>query len=222
MFKKLITKLKEIAKSRTSGPAFDPAKFGDDLATKTDWTPLVPGGANFKTKKLVLKTGTAVAAFKPTIGALLFGFAFFAIGVGVLISGIFVAVKKGVAFESFFLPAFGLIFGSVGAVLLYIFSKPVVFDRNYGYFWKGRLAPEKLAYDTPKDCVPLGDIKALQIISEYCSGDKSSYYSYELNLVLGDASRVNVVDHGNVRALRNDAQQLAEFLGVPLWDASNY
>jgi len=39
-------------------------------------------------------------------------------------------------------------------------------------------------------------------------------------LVLNDASRINVIDHGNIKKLREDGQKLAEFLGKPLWDAA--
>jgi hypothetical protein len=56
-------------------------------------------------------------------------------------------------------------------------------------------------------------------LTEYVSGNKSSYYSYELNLVLDDGSRINVVDHGNLERLRSDAQTLSQFLGKPVWDA---
>ena len=57
------------------------------------------------------------------------------------------------------------------------------------------------------------------MVSEYCSGE-TSFYSYELNLVLADGSRVNVVDHGNLPRIRRDAAMLAGFLGVPLGDAA--
>jgi len=60
----------------------------------------------------------------------------------------------------------------------------------------------------------------LQLLSEYVSGDKSSYYSYELNLVLDEASRINVVDHENLEQLRGDARTLAQFLDKLLWDAT--
>ena len=65
----------------------------------------------------------------------------------------------------------------------------------------------------------LDSIHALQLISEYCRGNKSSYYSYELNLVMEDGSRMNVVDHGNQAKLREDAQTLSTFLDKPAWDA---
>ena len=43
---------------------------------------------------------------------------------------------------------------------------------------------------------------------------------YEINLILHDSSRLNVVHHGNKKRIRRDAATLAEFLGKPLWDAS--
>ena len=55
----------------------------------------------------------------------------------------------------------------------------------------------------------------------WVSGSESSYDSYELNAVLEDASRVLVVDHGNRDQLVSDAEVLAAFLGVPLWDATS-
>ena len=95
---------------------------------------------------------------------------------------------------------------------------PRVFDLSHGYYCRSRIKPEH-AFDPSKikDHVRLTDIHALQLISEYVSGDKSSYYSYELNLVLKDASRINVVDHGARSTIYRDAQDLSVFLGKPLW-----
>ena len=47
-----------------------------------------------------------------------------------------------------------------------------------------------------------------------------AFRSYELNVVLDDASRRNLVCHGDHARLRQDASTLAAFLNVPLWDAS--
>ena len=88
-------------------------------------------------------------------------------------------------------------------------------------FWKGRKAPnEVLDIHALKNACKLEDIYALQLIAEYVRGNKSSYYSYEMNLVLKDGNRLNVVDHGNQTKLREDAQALATFLKVPVWDAT--
>ena len=103
--------------------------------------------------------------------------------------------------------------------MFYSMSKPVVFDKRSGLFWKSWKNPEEMGFpETLYNCTELGEIHALQLVSEYWEGDKSSFYSYELNLVLHDGSRTNVVDHGDLAQLRQDAKTLSEFLGIPLWD----
>ena len=60
----------------------------------------------------------------------------------------------------------------------------------------------------------------MQLLSKFVSGSKSSYYSYELNLVLNDGRRINVVDHGDLKRLRSDVKTLSQFLDKPVWDAT--
>jgi hypothetical protein len=110
---------------------------------------------------------------------------------------------------------FGTIFFIVGVVLFGYGTRQIVFDKNRGYFWKGRKDPDAV-WNTAelKDFAELEDIYGLQIVSEWVKSDKSSYTSYELNLVLKDGSRLNVVDYGNAKGMREDSEGLAEFLGV--------
>lgn len=145
---------------------------------------------------------------------------FMIVGVGIpvlfLSSGEFVGTQ-----EVLMISGFGMIFFGVGAAMYYFYGRPVIFDKMKGFYWKGWKKPD---HSTPrtaaKNLAPLSEIHALQLIKEYIRSDKSSYYSYELNLVLRDGTRINVVDHGNGNVLRQDAQQLASFLGKPLWDAT--
>jgi len=203
------------------GRGFDPRQVGDPLAERTGWDPVKPGGASFCTRRLV-ERGADRVEFRVTAGALAFYLVFLLLGIGV-VAGVGVGAIVRRAFEwPLLVPLIvGTVFAAVGGGMLRVGTAPVVFDRRRGYFWKGRLAPDEV-FDKSrvKNAARLEDIHALQIISEYCRGDKSSYYSYELNLVLGDGGRLNVVDHGNLRKLREDAQRLARFLGKPLWDAA--
>ena len=64
----------------------------------------------------------------------------------------------------------------------------------------------------------LSEIHALQLLSKDRSDAEHSYHSYELNLVLEDGKRINVVDHGDETQIRTDAQALSRFLGKPVWD----
>ena len=89
-----------------------------------------------------------------------------------------------------------------------------------GFFWKGWKAPDEV-FDkkTLKHYAKLEKIHALQLISGHVTGGRSSFHSYELNLVLDNGKRINVVDHSHQDKLREDAGTLSVFLEKPVWDA---
>jgi hypothetical protein len=220
MFKKLIEKMKSMASDRVS---FDPSSLNDPVAMQTDWTPAKRGGANFRTHKLVVVNSNR-REFRASLGAKLFYFIFLLVGIGVLIGFSFSKLSSGgfsFQMDTIMPLLFGVIFASVGGSLLYYGTAPIVFDKRKGAFWKGRKSPDEVFNKKAlKYFAELERIHALQLISEYCRGNKSSYYSYELNIVLEDGSRINVVDHGNQSKLRDDATTLSDFLGKPVWDAT--
>ena len=225
MFEKL-KNLKETLQNSINRPSFDPSHFNDPLAMSIQWTPIKGGGSNFGTHKLVEKSPNE-AVFQATLGAKLFSFAFIFAGVSVPVFTLVpfqddpVGNPVGMS-EILFISLFGLVFAGVGIFMLRSYIKPVKFDKMNGYFWKGWKAPQPYnsGNEQLKDAVRLVDIHALQVISEYIRGDKKSYYSYELNLVLKNGERVNVIDHGNKNKVIEDANRLANFLGKPVWNAT--
>jgi len=143
------------------------------------------------------------------------------VGFGMLGFVIYQEYQSGFALQTdfLFLVIGGIIFSAVGIILGYLGTKPIVFDREYGFYWKGRKKPNRdIEYSHPELFTPLNDIHALQILSEYIKGNKSSYYSYELNLIFRDGSRANVVDHGNLDKIRADARKVSQFINRPVWD----
>jgi hypothetical protein len=203
-------------------PKFDPARFNDPLALQTEWIPAKGGGANFCTHKLA-QVGMGRVEFHASMGAKLFCLVFLLAGLAIAVGIPALEFSKGalrLGVELLFPLLFGLVFAAIGGAMFYFWTKPIVFDRKRGFYWKGRKAPSEM-YDRAalKDCARLEDIHALQLVSEYCHGNKSSYYSYELNLVLNDGRRLNVVDHGSRDKLRADTTTLARFLDKPVWDA---
>ena len=66
------------------------------------------------------------------------------------------------------------------------------------------------------------EIHALQLLSRLNRNRRGDYFSFELNLVLSDASRVNLTHHNALLATRADSQALSDALGVPLWDAVDH
>lgn len=59
------------------------------------------------------------------------------------------------------------------------------------------------------------------IAPKYIENEKTDFYRYELNLVLENGSRVNVLSHGNKQKIREDAQAISQYIGKPLWDEAN-
>ena len=70
--------------------------------------------------------------------------------------------------------------------------------------------------------IPFNDIIALQIVEENVRTKKSNYMSYELNIITNNYSRINLMDHGNIKQLTNDAKVLSEALNVPVITIDDY
>lgn len=225
MFGKLMNKLREAAEARAGGLKRCIPQVDDPLAGQIDWSPLARGGANFRTHQLV-RINPSRLQFRATLGSMLFGLVFVGFGVLALLLtlgdlGRLAEGEEGAGLVLLFPALFGLVFLGAGLGLMWHFRKPITFDLANGFFWKGRKDPSlALPAEQTLHATRLSDVHALQIVSEYCTGQKrSSYYSYELNLVLHDGSRVNVIDHGKADHIRDEARQIAELLKVPVWDA---
>jgi hypothetical protein len=220
MLKDLLQKIQRLSSGGRG--LFDPSVFNDPLALQTEWTPAKGGGANFRTHKLV-EIHADRLEFKASVIARLFYLTFFLAGLGILIgflAPLFSAKTSSFDFELIIPLIVGFVFTSLGAFMLYFGTQPVVFDRRNGFFWKGRTAPDEvLRQERLKNFAKIDQVHAIQLLSEYCRGNKSSYYSYEINLVLKDGGRINVVDHGNAAKIRQDAEKIADFIKKPVWDA---
>ena len=69
--------------------------------------------------------------------------------------------------------------------------------------------------------VPFSTIVALQLLTERVDGgDSADFNSHELNLVLRDGTRLNLVDHAGKEVLRDDLGRLRALVGCKAWDAS--
>ncbi len=219
MLTKLFQKLRGLVEDHDP---FDPSRLGDPVADLTAWTPAKGGGANFRTLRLVMVSPHRMEFRASMVAKIFFGsFLLGGIGVAVGISAFHFSTGTFSFSTDTLLPLLvGIAFAAVGGCLLYFGTAPIVFDKSRGFFWKGRKARDGVFNsDSPKHFAALEEIHALQLISEYCRGSKRSYYSYELNLVLRDGKRINVMDHGDCDKLREDAESLSQFLARPVWDA---
>ena len=181
----------------------DLESFEDELAFRISWDPLVGGGTNFCTHRLQKTSGLMNNSieFKPT----------------------FIAYSVSISFAGIGLIAI-LFSGSSGSGAL-IALAPL----GFGLWYLRQLVKQKLVFNSAsrvfyKNTKSYGfdNICAIQLLREYVRGNKNSYYSYELNLVCTNGERINIVDHGALHAIREDASILADYLSIPVWDAIDF
>lgn len=218
MFEKIKQKIKELQEKQKLQYQNFGNKFDDPIAKKTDWYPAKSGGANFKTHNLT-KFSTSVYKFQLSLGGKIF------IGIFALVGLIVAIIGVGMLFSSnwtgFFLVPFGSIFAGAAYFMYRTMGQPIVFDRTMGFIWTGHKAPTFAGDQKSKqNLIYFTDIHAIQILSERIRSDKSNYTSYEINMVLKDTTRFNVIDHGNHAQILLDAETLSKFLGKPIWDVS--
>ena len=188
----------------------DPAWFEDELALHIDWMPLVHGGNQFCTHRSRLRSGLtgSTLTFEVTPTVLMVGGSMVVLGL-VLSIGLLVGSLEAEQAPWGMLGTLAFS-GFAGLSLWHMLRRQVCFDQSTQVFiHRGRQ-------------IPLREVHALQLLREFVRGNKKSYNSYEINLVCGDGRRLNVTDHGTLYAIREDAYALADFLGVPIWDAIDF
>ena len=184
----------------------DLGAFGNEIAFKTSWEPLVGGGTSFCTHRVQKNASLDgdIFVFKTTIQAYLFAFSFVALGAMFAISSAAGEFEGKIVLMGLGFLAFGWWY------LWSLRRKESRFDRHSNELTQG-----KKSFD-------LKNAEAIQLIREYVRGHENNYYSYELNLICSDGSRINIIDHGALRKLREDAALLAKYLSIPVWDAIDF
>ena len=198
----------------------------DAVINKTEWTPLHGGGQNFKSHTLVKVSDDRLVFKRSLSSSIFYGLTILAglITMGLSIFGSLLGMSHSE--NPLYGIAFGLLFVGVG-VYLYIKGAPTInLDRKLKALWKGRVEASAVINKSSIDgYTPLNKLHAVQVIEESVSGSgdedngrSNSYDSYEVNLVMSDGKRVNILDHGNKKAIDEDSKTIASLFKVPLWD----
>ncbi len=210
----------------------DPACFDDPFALQTDWAPLKTKGPKFRTHNLVqvnsYRLEFRAATWKilrhhVVPAAIIIAMTLLFINFNVL-SFVKMIIFNPKAMLSNSEPIFA-IFPIIVIISMirkiYPFIVPVVFDKRKDTSWRGCGKYNDIAKMNHSSCLArLNDIYALQIVVKHVKESESSYCSYELNAILKDSSRINVIVHGDKAKLKADAAVLAKFLNKPLWDVT--
>ncbi len=104
-----------------------------------------------------------------------------------------------------------LVFAAIPFLTIVPNLKPKVFDKSRGCYWRGFTRP--LFVETSDSVIILKDVHAVQVLVNR----NEQYIVYELNLVLHNAEAITVHLHGERSSVKQDAELLGSFLGVPVW-----
>ncbi len=210
--------LDEVTTFFKGAPEIDLGTFDDELVYQIGWTPLVRGGTFFTTHRLVKSLGTSRNKIRveTTIWCYLFCSFFVMLTVMMFFStlgGNATWTVNGVdGPPPAFWPLLVLVPAVVGCGMLWwIKKKEGIFEYHTYTFTRGNQIFE------------LDQVRAVQLIDERVHTSKGgSFRSYELNLIFNNCSRINIVDHGSLGAIRQDSRILSEFLRVPIWDVIGF
>ena len=181
------------------GPKIDPAQFGDPVALTTEWNSMFGMSASYATHILVEKD-TDAFAYRTTPKHMAFCFGYTLIAGFALFMTLFSShnILGSMVCGLFLVVGIFLIRDSLGSM---------IFDKKRGIFikgWKLKKQADK------KTFVRLQDIHAIQLLENRTGA--------ELNLVLKDGSRINVITQRSKRQMHIDGGLLSRFLGVAVWD----
>ena len=181
-------------------------RYGDERAAKTQWQPIRAETANFDTHKLRMdKKGQPL--FKQTFGNSLFAGVFLTIGLITYTVTYFATYNADWPYR--LIAALPLLFVIAGLYLVYLALTPIRIDQRRGQFILGWSASEH---------VDLNKIEALQLLPYRVSRRSGGYTNTQINLVLKGGERRTIVTYYNQQKALHDAEQLAGYLGVSLWD----
>ncbi|WP_395373690.1 hypothetical protein [Marinicella sp. W31] len=217
-----------------------------DSKNSVSWRPLKRGGTSWRTHKI--KQQAEILKVIPTKSEQLIGWIILLVALAALfglVPYLFSHEKTTLAiFTLIAAPLFGLMGYAMAKSV-----KTLTFDLFQGVYFQGKQQdpieaslnqpPKKpffrmTEYGDDTDIRQqahgrLRDIVALQIIEETISnrrhgthgvGNRNRQFtSYELNLVLQDGKRLNVMDHGSWTKFEEDCEQISQFLQLPIWRA---
>ncbi len=196
-------KTEELAKSMSS----DSVVKGSEM-----WESITSKGSSFYTQRLV-KYSTGLIKVCPTVKQTLFNLRFIWSGLFSLLVafGLFVILENYISI----LPAL------IGGTFLWFGINnmrqegTVIFDLDTVQFSKKEEDENRV--------IPFSQIHGLQLIEVYNKegrtnmGDSDKYYNYELNLILENGDRINILSHGDKNEMIKDTKMLAVQLSVPIW-----
>lgn len=200
-------------KPRSPEHSYWKERFADPVAGITGWDPLGEKASRFLTHRLV-RIHDRHWELRATPIAYLACLALFVLSLCFLFSEFIGPFRSDWSLTGFIAAVnFGTIAFNYRKRL-----KRIIFDKDRGCFLGGKNFQPNAEYSSLSNFTPLDRIHALQLLTTkpfYGKGRTSQ----ELNLILTNGSRINLLDLAKPAAIRRYATDLGSFLGKPIWEA---
>jgi hypothetical protein len=181
-------------------------------------SPVQPGvGANFVLYRL--EQDGPLWRYNPTLGAKLFNLVFSLAGYAALLLGVVQLVR---------VPPIGLVALVIGVLFLWIsrylsarIATGPVFDTMVRRIELFERIADTFSFSPMalKQRLRFDQVRELEMLTKHIQRlDRAGYDNHELNLVLDDGTRVNLISHPDTAQIARDAQTLAGIIGVPIRD----
>ncbi len=202
----------------------------DEVIWKTSFLPLSRWWASFKTHTLIIDDFWNII-FKVKMWFPIIFIVAFWIPLIVTTIKIFIDIVNGeiLNIDSIWMFIWEILFSLIFLIpiflIFYFTSKSKIFDFQNWYYYDLRNQKklfELLNNEKYKNkIIPIKEIHALQILKKRVTWKNSSYDSFELNMILRDSSRINIIDHWNLEEIRKNADELSNKLRVKIYDITN-
>lgn len=202
---------------------FDPQTIPDSLATKTDWEPMNKNFLFIDNCYLnQLNPSKLVYRPKPNLYLLRFLILCLVVIIYWVVASFFFAYTNFMVF--IIAGVLSVLTFVIGYLLTNQHMVAKTFDKRTGIFFAGKNLQSEKKVDLRNMCL-LKDIHAIQLLRNYLNADyleEGRTYTgkqlFEMNLVLKNTYRINVINCSDSYQIRKDARSLAEFLNLSVWD----
>lgn len=188
------------------------------------WEPIANEASNFKSAKLV-EEASGMITITATNHSFLFDAIFAVLGGIIALSSIAILLL---------LADFLKLFAIIPAIIAFFFlrnsvspstKKKVCFSKKEALFWMDDIENKMaLQHQLVNGKLPFSAIYGVQLLQVHHftsllspAASSRNYYSYELNLILTDGQRINVMTHGAKAEMIIEAKILARYLSKKIW-----
>ncbi|MGC6483029.1 MAG: hypothetical protein ACON4T_05630 [Synechococcus sp.] len=193
--------------------------FNDPLALEIPWDPMSRGGSSICTHRAKQNTGVdgTTLQLQMTTEAKRSRTWFITtapiLGIPLILLFVLLAIFANVLVALFVIIPFAAIFRSFPASLYQDFRQEQRKECTLNKF-TGELIRRAKTH-------AITDVYAIQLLRKRIKRRTQNYTyddCYELNLVRRDGTRLNVTNHGSLSKIRADADLVADYLHIPIWD----